>query len=281
MGRSGRIPHRSGGARRPTFLPGGAVDDGGDGGTEGTGGSGGEGVRLQKVLAAAGIASRRASEQLISEGRVEVNGRVVSVQGMRVDPDHDVIRVDGERIPPPRRHVYLVLNKPRGVVSTLDDPEGRPTLTQFLEGRNERLFHVGRLDADTEGLLILTNDGEFAHRLAHPSYQVPKTYVAEVVGTIDRATLTRLRRPMMLEDGPVRAEQVRLVSATAERSMVNITLHEGRNRIVRRMLDSVGHPVRRLSRVAIGPVKLGSLKPGELRDLDQSELGKLLDLVSR
>jgi 23S rRNA pseudouridine2605 synthase len=240
-----------------------------------------EGVRLQKVLAAAGIGSRRASEQLITEGRVEVNGRVVTVQGMRVDPDRDVIRVDGARIPPPRRHVYLVMNNPRGVVSTMDDPEGRPALAQYLQGRRERLFHVGRLDADTEGLLILTNDGEFAHRLAHPSYHIPKTYVAEVVGTVDRATLTKLRRPLMLDDGPVRADQVRLVSATAERSMVNITLHEGRNRIVRRMLDSVGHPVRRLSRVAIGPVKLGNLKPGEMRDLDQSELGKLLDLVSR
>lgn len=240
-----------------------------------------EGVRLQKVLAAAGVASRRASEQLITEGRVEVNGKVVTIQGLRVDPDHDVIRVDGERIPPPRRHVYVVLNKPRGVVSTLDDPEGRPTLSLYLQERKERLFHVGRLDADTEGLLILTNDGEFAHRLAHPSYEVPKTYVAEVAGTIDRATLTKLRRPLMLDDGPVRAEQVRLVSATAERSMVSITLHEGRNRIVRRMLDSVGHPVRRLSRVAIGPVKLGNLKPGEMRDLDQSELGKLLDLVGR
>jgi 23S rRNA pseudouridine2605 synthase len=240
-----------------------------------------EGVRLQKVLAAAGVASRRASEQMIAEGRVEVNGRMVTVQGLRVDPQRDVIRVDGQRIPMPRGHVYLAFNKPRGVVSTLEDPQGRPTLAQYVEGRKERLFHVGRLDVDTEGLLILTNDGEFAHRLAHPSYEVPKTYVAEVVGTVDRATLNRLRRPIMLDDGPVRAEHVRLVSATAERSMVRITLHEGRNRIVRRMLDSVGHPVRRLSRISIGPVRLGDLRPGELRDLDQTELGKLLDLVDR
>jgi 23S rRNA pseudouridine2605 synthase len=238
-----------------------------------------DGVRLQKVLAAAGIASRRASEQLIEDGRVEVNGRVVEAQGIRVDPRSDVIRVDGRRIPPPRDHVYLVLNKPRGVVSTMDDPEGRPTLSQYLEGREERLFHVGRLDADTEGLLILTNDGEFAHRLAHPSYQVPKTYVAEVAGEVSRATLAKLRQPLTLEDGPVRAENVTLVSATGERSMVNITLHEGRNRIVRRILDSVGHPVRRLSRVAIGPVRLGRLKPGDTRELESDELGKLLDLV--
>jgi 23S rRNA pseudouridine2605 synthase len=240
-----------------------------------------EGVRLQKVLAAAGIASRRASEQLITDGRVEVNGKIVTVQGMRVRADTDVIRVDGQRIPPPRKHIYLVLNKPRGVVSTMDDPEGRPTLAQYLTSRKERLFHVGRLDAETEGLLILTNDGEFAHRLAHPSYEVPKTYVAEVVGTVNRATLSKLRRPLTLEDGQVRAEDVRLISATAERSMVTITLHEGRNRIVRRMLDSVGHPVRRLSRVSIGPVKLGNLRPGELRDLDSDELGKLLDLIDR
>lgn len=238
-----------------------------------------DGVRLQKVLAAAGVASRRASEQLIEESRVEVNGRIVHTQGMRVDPDTDVIRVDGQRIPPPRRHVYLVLNKPRGVVSTMDDPEGRRTIAEFLTRRKERLFHVGRLDYDTEGLLILTNDGEFAHRLAHPSYQVPKTYVAEVAGAVNRPTLNKLRQPLELDDGPVRAEKVRLLSATAERSMVSITLHEGRNRIVRRMFDAVGHPVRRLSRTAIGPVRLGQLKPGELREIDRDELGKLLDLV--
>ena len=240
-----------------------------------------DGIRLQKVLAAAGIASRRASEQMIADGRVEVNGKVVDVQGMRVNPNTDVIRVDGARIPPPRQHVYLAFNKPRGVVSTLDDPEGRPTLAQYVESRKERLFHVGRLDADTEGLLILTNDGEFAHRLAHPSYEISKTYVAEVAGTVDRATLNKLRRGLILDDGPVRADEIRLVSAAAERSMVTVTLHEGRNRIVRRMLDSVGHPVRRLSRVAIGPVKLGNLKPGESRDLDRDELGKLLDLINR
>lgn len=241
--------------------------------------SGSGGTRLQKVLAAAGIASRRASEQLIRDGRVEVNGSVVDVQGMRVDPYTDVVRVDGDRIPPPRDHVYLVLNKPRGVVSTMDDPDGRPTLTQYLEGRSERLFHVGRLDADTEGLLLLTNDGEFAHRLAHPSYEVPKTYVAEVSGQVGRSTLAKLRQPLELEDGPVSAEHAAIISSAPERSMVTITLHEGRNRIVRRILDSVGHPVRRLSRVAIGPVKLGQLKPGDTRELTRDELGELLDLV--
>jgi 23S rRNA pseudouridine2605 synthase len=238
------------------------------------------GVRLQKVLAAAGVASRRACEIMISEGRVEVNGRLVVEQGTRVDPDRDVIRVDGSRIPPPRRHQYLVLNKPRGVVSTLADPEGRWTLAEFLPGR-ERLFHVGRLDTDSEGLLILTNDGEFAHRLAHPSYEVPKTYLAEVAGVVNQATLRRLRGGISLDDGPVRPTNVTLVSTGTDRSLIKITLHEGRNHIVRRTMEAVGHPVRRLSRTGIGPVRLGNLKVGEVRDLTRDELGGLLDLTSQ
>lgn len=238
-----------------------------------------EGVRLQKVLAAAGIASRRASEQLIDEGRVEVNGRVVTEQGLRVDPDTDVIRVDGSRIPAPRRHVYLVLNKPRGVVSTMEDPEGRRTLTDLLERRRERLYHVGRLDTDTEGLILLTNDGEFAHRMAHPSWEVTKTYLVEVEGVLDKKTIARLSKGVTLEDGPVRPDRVKLVSTAADRSMVVVALHEGRNRIVRRMMDAVGHPVRRLSRTAIGPVRLGQLPVGESRELTREELGALLDLV--
>jgi 23S rRNA pseudouridine2605 synthase len=240
-----------------------------------------EGVRLQKVIAAAGIASRRASENLIHEGRVEVNGRVVTEQGTRVDPEKDVVRVDGSRIPPPRHHAYVVINKPRGVVSTMDDPEDRRTLSDFLGNRRERLFHVGRLDTDTEGLLILTNDGDFAHKLAHPSYQVPKTYLAEVEGIVNRETINVLRKGVTLEDGPVRPDSVKLVSTAADRSLVRLTLHEGRNRIVRRTMDHVGHPVRRLSRIAIGPVRLGQLKVGELRDLTTAELGDLLDLISR
>ena len=238
------------------------------------------GVRLQKVLAAAGVASRRACEIMISEGRVEVNGRLVVEQGTRVDPDRDVIRVDGSRIPPPRRHQYLVLNKPRGVVSTLADPEGRRTLAEFLHGR-ERLFHVGRLDTDSEGLLILTNDGEFAHRLAHPSYEVPKTYLAEVAGVVNQATLRRLRGGISLDDGPVRPTGVTLVSTGTDRSLIKITLHEGRNHIVRRTMEAVGHPVRRLSRTGIGPVRLGNLKVGEVRDLTRDELGGLLDLTGQ
>jgi len=239
------------------------------------------GVRLQKVLASAGVASRRAAEVMISEGRVEVNGSLITEQGFRVNPERDVIRVDGSRIPPPRRHAYLVLNKPRGVVSTLADPQGRRTLADFVGARKERLFHVGRLDSDTEGLLILTNDGELAHRLAHPSYEIPKTYLAEVAGVIGPGTLKRLRAGIDLEDGPVRPSAVRLVSQGSDRSLIKLTMHEGRNRIVRRTMEAVGHPVRRLSRIGIGPVRLGDLRIGELRDLTQEELGALLDLTSR
>lgn len=238
-----------------------------------------EGIRLQKVLAAAGIASRRASEILIDEGRVEVNGRVVVEQGQRVDPQRDVIRVDGARIPPPRHHLYVVLNKPRGVVSTMEDPEGRPTLADYLPRTRERLFHVGRLDTDTEGLIILTNDGDFAHRLAHPSYEVPKTYLAEVAGRVDNKTVRRLEKGLRLDDGPVKPDRVALKTRTDTRSLLAITLHEGRNRIVRRMMDAVGHPVDRLARVAIGPVRLGSLPVGTTRDLTREELGQLLDLL--
>lgn len=238
-----------------------------------------EGVRLQKVLAAAGIASRRASEILIDEGRVEVNGRIVVEQGMRVNPERDTIRVDGSRIPPPRRHMYLVLNKPRGVVSTMDDPEGRPTLTDYLPRTKERLFHVGRLDTDTEGLIVLTNDGEFANRLAHPRYEVPKTYHVQAAGVMDNKIIKRLEKGVTLDDGRVKPDKVKLVSRGQDRTLLAVTLHEGRNRVVRRMFDTVGHPVDRLSRTAIGPIRLGNLAPGESRELTREELGALLDLV--
>lgn len=239
-----------------------------------------DGVRLQKALAQAGVASRRASEDLIAAGRVEINGKVVTEQGMRVDPERDTIRVDGSRIPPPRRHLYLVLNKPRGVISTMDDPHGRPTLEQYVP-RHQRLFHVGRLDTDTEGLLILTNDGDFANKLSHPSHEVPKTYLVEVEGLLDNKTLRRLEKGLTLEDGPIKPDKVKLVTRAESRSMVQITLHSGRNRIVRRMFDSVGHPVRRLSRISIGPVRLGQLAVGETRELTREELGTLLDVVGR
>ncbi|MGD7731340.1 pseudouridine synthase [Propionibacteriaceae bacterium G57] len=236
-------------------------------------------VRLQKVLAQAGIASRRAAEIMIDEGRVEVNGQVVMTQGVRVNPTRDTIRVDGQRIPPARHHLYFVLNKPRGVVSTMDDPLGRVTLTRYMDRQKERLFHVGRLDTDTEGLILLTNDGEFAHRMAHPSYEVSKTYLAEVEGEVSDKVIERLQKGLRLEDGPVRPDKVKLVEVVSGRSLVRITLHEGRNRIVRRMMESVGHPVNKLSRIAIGPVRLGSMRPGESRHLSRDEIGSLFDLV--
>ena len=234
-------------------------------------------VRLQKLLAQSGVASRRKCEELMLDGQVEVDGEVVTRLGTKVDPRTAVIRVAGKRLPPVSPHVYLVLNKPRGVVSTMSDPQGRRTLGDLVADRRERLFHVGRLDTDTEGLILLTNDGDFAQRVAHPSYELDKTYVAEVTGVVDRATVRRLRDGVVLEDGPVEVHGCRVVSKTADRSIVELTIHEGRNRIVRRLLEEVGHPVRRLTRTAIGPVQLRGLKAGELRELTRDELGTLLD----
>ncbi len=234
-------------------------------------------VRLHKLLARSGVASRRKCEELMLAGDVTVDGEVVTRLGTKVDPTTAVIRVDGKRLPPVSPHVYLVLNKPRGVVSTMSDPSGRRTLGDVVADRPERLFHVGRLDTDTDGLILLTNDGDFAQRVAHPSYELDKTYVAEVDGVVTKPVLTRLRQGVTLEDGPVEVSAARLVSATADRSIVELTIHEGRNRIVRRLLDEVGHPVRRLTRTAVGPVALTGLKPGELRDLTRDELGTLLD----
>ncbi len=234
-------------------------------------------VRLQKLLAQSGVASRRKCEELMLGGHVAVDGEVVTRLGTKVDPRTAVIRVDGKRLPPVSEKVYLVLNKPRGVVSTMSDPEGRRTLSDLVADRPERLFHVGRLDTDTSGLLLLTNDGDFAHRMAHPSFEVDKTYVAEVDGEVYRRTIKRLLEGVMLDDGPVTVSKARIVEATPAKSIVELVIHEGRNRIVRRLLDHVGHPVRRLTRTAIGPVALGRLPSGGLRDLTREELGELLD----
>ena len=234
-------------------------------------------IRLQKLLAQSGVASRRKCEELMLDGLVEVDGEVVTRLGTKVDPRTAVIRVDGKRLPPISEKVYLVLNKPRGVVSTMSDPEGRRNLGDLVADRPERLFHVGRLDTDTSGLILLTNDGDFAQRMAHPSYEVDKTYVAEVDGEVYRRTAKQLLEGVTLEDGPVTVKKVRIVEASAQRSIVELVIHEGRNRIVRRLLDHVGHPVRRLTRTAIGPVVLSRLKPGEMRELTLDELGSLLD----
>ncbi len=248
----------------PLPAPGGEPDDAGL-------------VRLHKLIAQSGIASRRKCEELMLAGRVEVDGAVVTRLGVKVDPTRAVVRVDGVRLPPRTPHVYLVLNKPRGVVSTMSDPEGRPSIGDLVADRPERLFHVGRLDTDTDGLLLLTNDGELAHRLAHPSYAVPKTYVAEVDGVLRPATRRQLLAGVQLDDGSVVCDQVTVRTSHSDRSIVEVVLHEGRNRVVRRMLDSVGHPVRRLTRTAVGSVTLGSLRPGDMRELTRAELGPLLD----
>ncbi|HEU5037626.1 MAG TPA: pseudouridine synthase [Nocardioides sp.] len=237
-------------------------------------------IRLQKLLAQSGVASRRRCEELMLDGLVEVDGEVVTRLGTKVDPRTAVIRVDGKRLPPVSEQVYLVLNKPRGVVSTMSDPEGRRNLGDLVADRPERLFHVGRLDTDTSGLILLTNDGDFAQRMAHPSYEVEKTYVAEVDGEVYRRTIKQLLEGVTLDDGPVDVRRARIVEATASKSIVELVIHEGRNRIVRRLLDHVGHPVRRLTRTAIGPVQLGKLPVGELRDLSLAELGELLDAAS-
>jgi 23S rRNA pseudouridine2605 synthase len=234
-------------------------------------------VRLQKLLAQSGVASRRKCEELMLEGHVEVDGEVVTRLGTKVDPRTAVIRVDGKRLPPVSPNVYLVLNKPRGVVSTMSDPEGRRTLSDLVSDRPERLFHVGRLDTDTEGLILLTNDGDFAHRMAHPSYEMDKTYVAEVPGPVSRATVREVLAGVTLEDGPVTVSSFKVVSTHASKAIVELVIHEGRNRIVRRLLEAVGHPVRRLTRTAIGPVRLAGLRSGQMRELTRDELGTLLD----
>lgn len=238
-------------------------------------------IRLQKLLAQSGVASRRKCEELMLDGLVTVDGEVVTRLGTKVDPRTAVIRVDGQRLPPISPHVYLVLNKPLGVVSTMSDPEGRRNLGDLVADRPERLFHVGRLDTDTSGLILLTNDGDFAHRMAHPSFEVDKTYVAEVDGQVSRETLQELRAGVTLDDGPVTVRSVKVVEkgagGAAGRTIVELVIHEGRNRIVRRLLQHVGHPVRRLTRTKIGPVELRGLRGGGLRDLTREELGALLD----
>jgi len=237
-------------------------------------------IRLQKLLALSGVASRRRSEELMLAGLVEVDGEVVTRLGTKVDPRTAVIKVDGKRLPPVSEKVYLVANKPRGVVSTMSDPQGRRTLQDLVADRPERLFHVGRLDTDTSGLIILTNDGDFAHRLAHPSYEVDKTYVAQVEGRVYPRTIKQLLAGVTLEDGPVTVSRAKVKQADEKKSLVELVIHEGRNRIVRRLLDHVGHPVTALTRTRIGPVALDRLRPGEVRDLTRDELGALLDATA-
>jgi 23S rRNA pseudouridine2605 synthase len=234
-----------------------------------------EGVRLQKVLAKAGVGSRRVAEGLIAEGRVSVDGAVVTEFGRRVDPRTAVIHVDGVRVNVREDLVYLALNKPRGVHTTMSDERGRPCVGDYLRGRRDRLFHVGRLDAETEGLLLLTNDGDLAHRLMHPSFLVLKTYLAEVAGSVPRGLGRQLRDGIELDDGMVTVDSFRVLDTAGGRSMVEVVLHEGRKHIVRRLMAEVGHPVQRLVRTRVGNVHLGSQRSGSLRPLTSAEVGSL------
>ena len=240
------------------------------------------GVRLQKVLSQAGIASRRVAERMIIDGRVEVDGQLVTELGTRVDPDASVIRVDGARVVLDDSLVYLALNKPRGMHSTMSDDRGRPCVGDLVEHRvrgNKKLFHVGRLDADTEGLILLTNDGELAHRLMHPSFEVPKTYLATVNGSVPRGLGKKLRAGIELDDGPVAVDDFAVVDAIPGKTLLRVTLHEGRKRIVRRMLAEVGFPVQTLVRTDIGAVALGEQRPGSIRALRRNEIGELYKAV--
>jgi 23S rRNA pseudouridine2605 synthase len=238
-------------------------------------------VRLQKVLSGAGVASRRKAEELIRQGRVRVDGVVVRDMGVKIDPDAAIVHVDGNRVQLRADLEYLALNKMPGMLSTMSDDEGRPTIGDMLEdwGISTRLYHVGRLDIDSEGLLLRTNDGELAHRLTHPSYGVPKTYMAEIPGPVPRELGRLLTRGIDLEDGPVKVDSFDVVDVLGGRAVVKVVLHEGRKRLVRRMLEAAGHPVSRLVRTQIGELQLGHQRPGTVRRLNPVEVAKLYRAV--
>ena len=241
-----------------------------------------KGERLQKVLAKAGVASRRHAEILIDAGRVEVNGNVILKQGVKVNPAVDVIRVDGVRVNVNEDQEYFILNKPRGMQSTMSDDLSRPCVGDVVSEKvasGQRLFHVGRLDADTEGLLILTNDGELANRLMHPKYEVKKTYLATVLGEADNKLVRQLKEGIELEDGLAKADFVQVVDKNQGFSLVRVELHEGRKHIVRRLLKEAGYPVQRLVRTKLHTVQLGDMKPGGLRALNSNELTSLYKAV--
>lgn len=235
--------------------------------------------RLQKVIARAGLASRRKAEEWIENGRVRVNGQVVTTLGVKVDPAHDVVEVDGVPLSL-ETPVYLMLHKPAGYVTTVRDPRGRPTVIDLVRGIRERVFPVGRLDYSTRGLLLLTNDGPLAHRLTHPSYGVVKVYRARLRGAVTDEAIQRLRQGVLLEDGVTAPARVRLLSREGNSSCIEIGIHEGRNRQVRRMAEAVGFPVAELIRVRFGPLVLGDLPEGKFRRLQENEVAALKKLVS-
>jgi len=236
-------------------------------------------IRLQKVLAAAGLGSRRACEALIEQGRVEVDGQRVREQGMRVDPRTAIVRVDGERVPTAPDTAVYAFNKPKNVISTMSDEQGRPCIGDWVAGRTDRLFHVGRLDAETEGLIILTNDGELANRLGHPSHEIDKTYVATVRGQVSPQALRQLKDGVELEDGFVQCDNARILQKQPERTLVELVIHVGRNHVVRRLMADVGYPVTDLVRTQIGPIHLGQQRPGVIRAITGKELRELYTAV--
>jgi 23S rRNA pseudouridine2605 synthase len=238
-----------------------------------------EGIRLQKVLAQAGLGSRRSCEELIEQGRVSVNGLVVESQGKRVDPARDLIEVDGEKISKGFSAVVLMMNKPVGVVTTMKKTDDRVTVGEFVEGRKERLFHVGRLDQETEGLLLLTNDGALGHGLTHPSIGVAKVYLARIKGQIKPQQLSQITKGMELSDGFAKASSAKLIASSPADCLVEITIHEGRNRIVRRMIEELELELLQLIRTQFGPIKLGEMKPGKSRILSEVEVNSLYRVI--
>jgi 23S rRNA pseudouridine2605 synthase len=224
-------------------------------------------VRLQKFMADCGVASRRACEALIDEGRVKVNGKIVKTQGVKINPINTKVEVDNELISATKTKTYLAFNKPAGILSTMSDPEGRPSLQDFFGSWPDRLFHVGRLDKESEGLIILTNDGQWAHESTHPSFGVEKTYLVQTEELISRSAFQNLMEGVELEDGLAKP-----ISVARRGAMIEVVIHEGRNQIVRRMFDALGYPVERLIRTAIGSIKLGELPPGKWRSLNSVEL---------
>jgi len=230
--------------------------------------------RLQKILAEMGIASRRKAEELIIEGRVTVNGQVATI-GMKADLSRDHIKLNGKLLIRPEPKVYLLLNKPTGVVTSLSDPEGRPTIKDFLKGVKYRVFPVGRLDYDSEGLLLLTNDGDFAHKVLHPSKKIPKTYLVKVKEVLEDDEIEKLRKGIRLEDGVTAPAKIKTIRKTELNSWIEITLHEGKKRQIRRMLEKVGHPVLKLKRIRINGIELGKLESGKYRYLMPEEVAKI------
>lgn len=237
--------------------------------------------RIQKVLARAGIASRREAERMVMEGRVTVNGEVVRQLGFKVDPSKDYIKVDGKRIPDFEPKITLLLNKPRGYLSTVEDPKGRPTVMDLLKRVKWRLYPVGRLDFDAEGLLLLSNEGDLVHRLSHPRFEVPRTYQVKVRGVPEERDLSRLKRGLQLEDGKARLQSYRLLLSREKNSWIEVVVTEGRNRLVKRMFSAIGHPVLKLKRVAFGPIRLGDLPIGHFRYLTPKEMERLRSICSK